>query len=130
MNLHGIVAPIIGAVNPNIPVTVKVSTGFTTDDDGVRVPSYTFLYDVPAQIQALSYTDLQNLQGLQLNGERRKIYLNGQFDSVNRPRATGGDLITFPDGAKWPFGTVWLVAQVLETWPDWCAMACTLQNNR
>jgi len=130
VNLHGIVAPIVAAINPLVPVTVKVSTGYTTGDDGVRQPTYTFLYDVPAQVQALSYTDLQNLQGLVLNGERRKIYLNGQFDSVNRPRATGGDLITFPDGTKWPYGTVWLVAQVLEQWPDWCALACTLQNNK
>lgn len=110
-------------------MTVKVSTGYTTEPDGTRVPSYTFLYDVPAQIQALGYTDMMQLSGLVLNGERRKIYLNGQFDSVNRPRATGGDLITFPDGARWPYGTVWYIVQVLETWPDWCSFAVTMQNN-
>ena len=129
MNLHGIAAPLIGVVNPFIPVTIKVSTGYTTDDDGTRVPSYTFLFDIPAQIQALSFGDLRQLDGLELNGEKRKIYLNGQFDSVNRPRATGGDLITFPDGVVWPYGTKWLVVQSLEQWPDWCSLAVTLQND-
>lgn len=129
MNLHGIAAPLIGVVNPFVPVTIKVSTGYTTENDGTRVPSYTFLYDVPAQIQALSFGDLRQLDGLELNGEKRKIYLSGQFDAVNRPRATGGDLITFPDGNTWPFGTEWLTVQSLEQWPDWCSLAVTLQNN-
>jgi hypothetical protein len=129
MNLHGIAAPLIGVVNPFIPVTIKISTGYSTDSDGTRVPSYTFLYDVPAQIQALSFGDLRQLDGLELNGEKRKIYLNGQFDSVNRPRGTGGDLITFPDGNVWPYGTVWLVVQALEVWPDWVSLAVTMQNN-
>ena len=129
MNLHGIAAPLIGVVNPFIPVTIKVSTGYTTENDGTRVPSYAFLFDVPAQIQALSFGDLRQLDGLELNGEKRKIYLNGQFDSVNRPRATGGDLITFPDGNTYPFGTSWLVVQSLEQFPDWCSLAVTLQND-
>lgn len=129
MNLHAIAAPLIGVVNPFVPVTIKISTGYSTDDDGTRVPSYTFLYDIPAQIQALSFGDLRQLDGLELNGEKRKIYLNGQFDSVNRPRVSGGDLVTFPDGNAWPYGTVWLVAQSLEQWPDWCSLVVTLQNN-
>ncbi len=127
MNLHGIAAPLIGVVNPFIPVTIKVSTGYSTDDDGTRVPSYSFLYNVPAQIQALSFGDLRQLDGLEINGEKRKIYLNGQFDSVNRPRGTGGDLITFPNGNTYPFGTSWLIVQSLEQFPDWCSLAVTQQ---
>lgn len=129
MNLHGIVAPAIGTINPNVSVTVQVSTGATTNPDGTRTPTYTTVTDISAQIQALSYTDLMQLNGLQLNGERRAIYLHGRFDSVDRPRATGGDLITFPNGDVWPYGTVWKVAMVLEQWPDWCKLACTLQDN-
>ena len=128
MNLHAIASAAIAVVNPMVPVTVKVATGgYTVLDDGTRVPSHDTLTDVPAQIQALSFSDIQMVSGLQLNGERRAIYLNGRFDSMNRVRDTGGDLITFPDGDVWPYGTTWLVAMVLEQWPDWCKLACTLQ---
>lgn len=130
MNLHAIVSPAISAINPAVPVTVRVATeGYTVLADGTRVPSYDTLTNVPAQIQALSYSDIQMVSGLQLNGERRAIYLNGRFDSLSRSRNTGGDLITFPDGEVWPYGTTWLVAMVLEQWPDWCKLACTLQVN-
>lgn len=41
MNLHGIVAPYIGVVNPLIPVTVQLSTGpSATSPDGGRTPTY------------------------------------------------------------------------------------------
>ncbi len=41
MNLHGIVAPIIGAVNPLIPVSIQVSAGRgTTNPDGSPNPTY------------------------------------------------------------------------------------------
>lgn len=130
MNLHQIASGAIAVVNPMIPVTIKVATGdYTVLADGTRIPQYDTIPDVPAQIQALSFTDLQMISGLQLNGERRAIYLNGRYDSVSRPRNTGGDLITYPDGNKWPYGTTWLIAQVLEQWPDWCKVAVTLQVN-
>jgi hypothetical protein len=41
VDLHGIVAPLIGAVNPFIPVTVRVSIGqAATSPNGERVPQY------------------------------------------------------------------------------------------
>lgn len=84
-----------------------------------------------AQVQALSWKDLQQLDGLNMNGERRAIYLEGEFDGVVRPSMKGGDLITLTTGAN---AGVWLVAQVLEQWSDgdtkaWCKCACTLQND-
>ena len=77
---------------------------------------------VPAQIQALTFRDLQQIDGLNLQGDRRGIYFYGEIDGLVRPDNKGGDLITFPDG------TIWLVAIVLEQWPDWCKVAATLQN--
>lgn len=130
MNLHALAAPAIAVVNPLVPVTVHVATGgYTVLADGTRIPEYDIIPEVPAQIQALSYSDIQMVSGLQLNGERRAIYLTGRFDAMSRPRNTGGDMITFPDGETWPYGTSWLVAMVLEQWPDWCKLACTLQVN-
>jgi hypothetical protein len=122
LNLHGIVSPAIGAINPQVLVTVKVSTGYVTNPDKSRTPTFNTILDVPAQIQALTYGDLQKLQGLTMNGERRAIYLNGRFDSLNRVSNQGGDLIIFPDR------TTWLVAMSLEFWPDWCKLAATLQS--
>ena len=40
MNLHAIVAPVVGAVNPNQTVTVFTSIGSTTAADGSQTPTY------------------------------------------------------------------------------------------
>ena len=121
MNLHAIVSGAVSAVNPSALVTVRVSAGYTIAADGTQVPSYTTFSNVPAQIQALSYTDLMKMGGLNIEGIRRAIYLNGNIEGVDRAAIKGGDLITEPDG------TVWLVAMVLEAWPDWSKVCCTKQ---
>lgn len=132
MNLHGIVAPIISVVNPMTKVIVKFSTGYTTDAEGKQIPSYD---DVPmeAQVQALSFKDLTQIEGLNINGTKRAIYLHGDVDVVSRLQRSGGDLIVFPSDSNVPphlLGTIWLVSQALETWPDWCKVAATLQNEK
>lgn len=48
MNLHGMVAGAIGAVNPFVPVTIRISIGSTTQASGKRDP----LYATPGQITA------------------------------------------------------------------------------
>jgi hypothetical protein len=125
MNLHGIVSGLIGAVNPHVPATLLVSTGFTVDDDGKRIPTYAAPVTVTAQVQALTFRDIMQVDGLNLQGTRRAIYLYGEVDGLVRVSQRGGDLITLADG---PNVGVWLVAQVLEQWPDWCKVAATLQN--
>lgn len=125
MNLHGIVAGAIAAVNPTITGVFKASTGYTTAGDGTQVPTYAAPINVPMQVQALTFKDLTQLDGLNLNGTKRAIYLYGAANGVVRPTAKGGDLIVLTDAVN--AGT-WLVAQVLEQWPDWCKVAVTLQN--
>jgi len=127
MNMHGIVAPYIGGVNPLIPVTVLVSTGqATTAADGSRAPTYTTLTGILGQVQPITTPDLRQLDGLNLGGVHWKIYLNGQVDSVVRPEAKGGDLIIIATGRHQ--GT-WLVVAVLEQWPDWVCAAIVLQGS-
>jgi len=81
-----------------------------------------------AQVQALTFRDLTQISGLNLNGTRRAIYLSGNVDGVVRPDMKGGDLLTFPDGS------VWLVAMQLEAWGAagstdvWSKVAATLQD--
>jgi hypothetical protein len=125
MNLHGIVAPIIGSVNPNVPCSMQVSTGYTTEPDGSRTPKYDEVTGT-AQVQALTFKDLHQVDGINLNGAARGIYFYGDIQGVLRTRTKGGDIITLTDG---PNVGDWLVVQVLETWPDWSKCACVLQNS-
>lgn len=123
MNLHRLIAGNIGAVNPFVLGIVQISIGSTTDTDGTRIPTYSTTTDVPMQVQALSFKDIQQVDGLNLQGTRRAIYIDGVINGLVRSTNKGGDLIILPDA------TVWLVAMVLEQWPDWCKVAVTLQDN-
>jgi hypothetical protein len=78
-----------------------------------------------AQMQSLTWRDLQQLEGLNLAGVRRKVYLSGAVDSVVRVNQKGGDLLLVRGGVN---DGLWLVAQVLEQWQGWCCAAVTLQN--
>lgn len=120
MNLHGIVRGAINIVNPDVPGVMKVSLGtYTTDAAGHRVPAYSE-QDVTVQLQPLSYTDLQKVDGLNLQGIQKAAYVNGNFEGVNRLKGKGGDLLTVN-------GETWLITQPLEEWPDWCKFVVTLQ---
>jgi hypothetical protein len=123
MNLHGIVSGAIAVVNPFTPVTIKLSNGWTSNPDGTRTPAYIEVDGISAQVQALSFRDIQQIAGLNLEGTRKAMYLNGEIDGLVRATNNGGDLVIFPNGS------VWLVAMILEQWPDWCKAAVTLQNN-
>ncbi len=126
MNLHQIASQYTSAVNPWITATIQVSTGFTTDANFIRVPSYAAPVSAQVQMQSLTYNDLKQIDGLNLQGERRAMYLNGGWDGIVRQDQKGGDLITLPNG------TVWLVAMVLEDWSDlnnWVKLCVTRQNN-
>ncbi len=195
MNLHAVVASQVGAVNQNVPLVVRVSTGGeTTSDSGVATPEYAtpgsfqadfdgFVMTVatqaagklqagqritgtgvkvgtviveqtsgPAgglgdyklnvsqdelmavdceavfvligQVQPMGWKDLQQIDGLNLQGTIRKAYLYGQVEAIVRADGKSGDLITDPSGK------VWLVNNVLEDWTyaGWCAVVVTLQN--
>ena len=122
MNLHGIVSAAIGAVNPPQQVMVQISTGSATSPDGNRTPTYLDAMPFAGQVQPLQYSDLMQLDGLNIQGQKRKIYITGKVDGLVRSGKQGGDLITTADGQ------VWLVALVLEYWADWCCVAVVLQN--
>lgn len=121
MNLHKIVSPLIGAVNPHVKAMIEVSTGNTTAADGTRVPSFAKAVAVEVQVQPITGGELRQLEGLNLQGEFTGIYLNGHIDGLVRQDNKGGDRITLPDGK------VYLVTTVLEDWPDWMKVAVTRQ---
>lgn len=123
MNLHAIVAPLVGVINPMVNATVQVSTGYTTAADGSRVPAYAPPVTVKTQFQALQYNDIVQADALGVQGVRSKVYITGEVDGLVRAQGKGGDLITTPDGK------VWKVAVVAENWPGWTCAIVTLQNN-
>lgn len=125
MNLHAIVSGAVAAVNPFVTATIQRSTGYTTAPGGRRTPTYAAPVTVQVQVQALQYNDIQQVDGLNIEGERRAMYINGDWEGLLRDDRKGGDLITLPDG------TVWLVALVLENWAGtdgWVKVAVTRQN--
>ncbi len=122
MDLNALVSGAIGTVNPPLTVQIKISTGYVTGADGSRTPTYT-TQSVSAQIQALTYNDIQQANGLNIQGVRRKMYVEGDVEGLVRADNKGGDLVTMPDG------TVWKVALVTEHWPDWTSCIITLQDN-
>ena len=122
MNLHGIAAGVISAINPLITLSIQVSTGSTTLADGTRVPSYASPVSAQGQVQPLSTGDIRHLDALNIQSVMRRIYINGQVSGLIRPDHKGGDLITTPDGR------IWLTTEVVEAWPDWCSFYATLQD--
>ena len=124
MDLHGIAASAIGAVNPFVPVTIRISTGRTISADGTPIPTYDDpIVGVSAQIQPMTFNDLRQTEGLNLQGTKRGIYLEGNIDAIVRLNQKGGDLITMEDGS------VWLTVLILESWVDWVKAAIVLQQD-
>jgi signal peptidase I len=123
MNLHGLVSGMINTVNPAISIIVRVSTGRVVSPDGTPVPQFASPITVLGQVQELSIKDLHQVEGLNLNGTLRNLYINGNINAGQRVTLKGGDVIVLPDG------TVWLVVAVPESWPDWCRALLVLQND-
>lgn len=122
MDLRGLANGVSSTVNPNQTVRVSRSTGYTIGAGRKQVPSYATPVEGPGQVQALDGKDLQQLDGLNIQGTIRAIYLRGALAGVIRPDGTGGDLVETADGQTW------LVVKVLESWPTWTKAAIVLQG--
>jgi len=85
-----------------------------------QVPTYATPISGPAQLQALDSKDLKQLDGLNIQGEIKAMYLRGILAGVIRPDGIGGDLIQFA-------GQTWLVVKVLEGWSQWTKVALERQ---
>lgn len=122
MNLHQIVSGAIGVINPFIPAQILQSAGYTTASDGTRTATTQTALDVQIQVQALTAMEVAHLDGLNIQGVMRSVYLSGDWSGAVRPLNQGGDLLVFN-------GQTWLITTVLESWPDWTKAAITLQTD-
>ena len=125
MNLHNIAGPIVAAVNPWTSGQYFKSKGSTTASDGRRSPVFAPAVAVTIQMQPMAYGDLKMVEGLNLSGEQRVMYVNGDWAGVQRPDVSGGDKVTLADG------TIWLIVQELESWNStagWSKVLVTRQN--
>jgi hypothetical protein len=129
MNLAEIANGAIVAVNPNVPATLKSSTGYAVDANHRQVPSYTDVA-VQAQVQPLTSGDLRQLDALNIQGAQKAIYMNGAALGIVRVKNRGGDLVVFPAGTL-PEGNTWLVLASLEQWEGatWCKVAVVIQDD-
>jgi hypothetical protein len=133
VNLHSLAVGVISVVNPLVPITIQFSTGWTTAADGTRTPIYSAPVPMQAQIQALTFGDLRQLEGLNLQGTQRAAYLWGDTQGIVRISSLGGDLITvIPAFGRFPPNSIWLTTLALETWANdnWCKVSITLQDGQ
>lgn len=127
MNLRALANGVTSAVNPNVGATLFVSTGYTKNAAFQQVPTFD-RQPVTAQVQPLSSGDLRFLDGLNIQGAQKAVYLNGAALAISRVKKLGGDLIVFPDGTL-PEGNTWLVLASIEQWQNWCRVAVVLQDD-
>lgn len=123
MDLRGLANGVTSTINPNETVTVLRSTGYTIGAGAKQVPAFAAPVTGPAQVQALDANDIKQLDGLNIQGTIRAIYLRGTLAGVVRPNQTGGDIVQRGNPSQ-----NWLVVKVLESWPDWTKAAIVLQG--
>lgn len=126
VNLRAIANAATRTINPNVTAMLYRSTGSVKAADFSRTPVYSS-QSITLQVQALSFGDLRQAEGVNLQGTRRTIFVNGTIAGIIRPAQKGGDIVVFPPNLL-PEGPVWLVAMVSEQWPDWVKFIITLQN--
>jgi len=130
VDLRTIANAVSNCVNPNIIVRLQTSAGSTLGAAGRQQPQYNPAITGPAQIQALDNVDLKKIEGMNISGSVRAIYMKGNLAGVIRPDSKGGDLITVPAAPGVPalFVGLWLTAKVLESWPLWTKVVIVKQT--
>lgn len=134
-NLRGIANAAIQSINPDTIVTILRATGTTKDSNGNRTPTYE-PYQARAQVQSASYSDRAQLDGLQITGITRVVYLEAAVATAIRIQKTGGDAMVFPPGVMpedipdpvTGRSPLWQITAVLEAYGSiWRKVAVTLQ---
>jgi hypothetical protein len=126
INLRAVANNVTQAINPNVPVTVQISDGYTVDGAGTPQPRYILpAISTTADVQQLTARELAHMDDLNIQGNLVNIYLNGKVSGIVRKDRKGGDLITVLEGVS---KGLYLTTSVSEQWGAWVKVVCTLQN--
>ena len=121
MNLNTLAAAVTGSITPLTLITITPEVGYTTAPDGTLTPTPSTAVQTYGQVQALSQTDLRQVEGLNLQAEMASVYLPGEWSGVIRGTQQGGTTLAFN-------GQTWLVVFVPEQWPNWTRVIVCLQR--
>ena len=115
MSLHDLVANAISGINPMMTCQWYKNTGTSSAAGGIVTPTYNTPLAISCQVQQLTAADIKHIQDQNLSGISRKVWCDQILTGIDRAAGLGGDRLILPDG------TIYLVVQVIETWPDWCS---------
>ena len=79
MNLRLIANAATQRVNPNTTIALLQSTGYTTDINGKRTATNQVVMLGSCNIQALTTGDLRHVEGLNIQGNHRSVYIYGKI---------------------------------------------------
>lgn len=127
INIRRIANRAIQCVNPNQEAIWKRFTGYEKDEYFRRTAQYQD-DTVMVNIQALSTSDLQLTDGMNLTGIKRKVCADGLIQTANRTDGLGGDILVFPE-TRGGTPKEWLAVQEVEPWNgQWCSVIVVLQK--
>ena len=123
MQIFALAGRLSGTVNPCVAATLLSSTGSVTNPDGSQTPTYTTQV-LQIEVQALAGEDLQQVQNIAQQADRRVVYLPAAGRALNGALQCGGDILQF-------YGANWLITQSLEEWGEgeWSKVLVTRQSS-
>jgi hypothetical protein len=129
MNLHEIASAVTSMLFPSVSAQLVLSDGYVVDPDTRRqVPLYADPITVLADVQELTFSDVQRVDNLNLQNVSSAAYLTGQVAGLSRLGGTVQATLTFADDPIVPEhlrGWIFNVGAVMEQWPEWCKVALT-----
>lgn len=124
INLRGIANSAIQSINPNSPMTVRISDGYAIDPATLRQVANYIEYPAMGNVQALDGDDMAQVNNLNIQGTIRAVYLYGNVSGVIRPDNVSTSRLIFTSNES---GVCkereWNVFKVLESWAAWCKVA-------
>ncbi len=128
--IRNIIRSGIQSINPDTPIVIVRIQGYTVAADGGQVPNELTPEPEMAQIQPIQTSDLEHINNYNSAKKYEDLWIEGNWNALNRAEETGGDLIYY-DGfewlvhsipEKWARGSNWtrvrVIQQKLATAPD------------
>ena len=112
MNLRSIANGLTQAINPNKIAIGRRFQGVTVGAGRIESPSYYPDEKITVQLQPLSYGDIKHMDGMNIQGIVKSLYINSaSYYAVDRKMTKGGDLFIID-------GSTWLLVDMIEQWSE------------